>query len=276
MVNKINTRYSRTVKSQYATAFTLIELLIVMAIISLLAGILIPVLNITRSRGRQMLCESNIRQLLIANTSYAGDNEGGYVPAASDIFTTNRQRWYGLRDNINSPFDTTRGPLASHCGGGKLKCSAKVNFVKMEPAEPQYDQGSSGYGYNMIYIGSRIWINGYEDSSCKITAKASQVTHPARTLMFADVAMHKQGNYIEYSFAEPRYFVINGNPDPAWDPSPSIHFRHRGRANIGWADGHVGSEKMAPYNGLYPNGFKAANMDLGWFKPMDNSLFDLK
>ena len=96
--------------------------------------------------------------------------------------------------------------------------------------------------------------------------------------MFADTAMAKPNYHMEYSFAEPRYFVLNGIPvtTSGWNPSPSIHFRHRGLANIGWADGHVTSEKMARYDGTNFDGLKPANMDLGWFEPLDNSLFDLK
>ena len=110
-------------------------------------------------------------------------------------------------------------------------------------------QVSGRYGYNMIYIGSRIWIDGYEDQNCKVTTKDADIRRLAQTLMFADTAMAKPGFYIEYSFAEPRYFVINGVPvtDSRWNPSPSIHFWHRGRANISWIDSHVSSEKIGKY-----------------------------
>ena len=86
------------------------------------------------------------------------------------------------------------------------------------------------------------------------------------------------GFYIEYSFAEPRYFVVSGEPviSSGWQPRPSIHFRHLGRANIGWVDGHIGSEKMTEYNGLNEDGLRPIDMDLGWFEPIDNSSFDLK
>ena len=64
--------------------------------------------------------------------------------------------------------------------------------------------------------------------------------------------------------------------DYGWDPSPSIHFRHRGQANVGWADGHVSSEKMGKYDGINDDGVRPTDMDLGWFEPMDNTSFDLK
>ena len=56
--------------------FTLIELLTVIAIIGILAGILIPSLGSVRERARETSKLSNYRQLHIANTMYASDNDG--------------------------------------------------------------------------------------------------------------------------------------------------------------------------------------------------------
>ncbi len=52
-------------------AFTLIELLLVVAIIALLVGILLPALANARKTARVSICQSNMRQLAIAQTNYA-------------------------------------------------------------------------------------------------------------------------------------------------------------------------------------------------------------
>jgi prepilin-type processing-associated H-X9-DG protein len=102
--------------------------------------------------------------------------------------------------------------------------------------------------------------------------------------MFADTAMANdrsspaggQGTLIEYSFAEPPFTVHNGRPVTEFYMSPSVHFRHRNRANVGWADGHIEPRPIAEFDSANAYGVDSDGMQLGWFEPVDNSPYDLK
>jgi prepilin-type N-terminal cleavage/methylation domain-containing protein/prepilin-type processing-associated H-X9-DG protein len=265
-------------------AFTLIELLVVISIIALLMGILMPALAAARSSSRALVCKSNLRQLLLANIGYATENDGFYVSAASDMWDNGGlHRWHGTRDSLDEPFDPLRGPLAGYLADGRVKeCPEKVDFVKGRDWNANFEQGCGGYGYNMTYIGSRLWQNGVESTQSwkdayARTTRMTDVGSPSSTLMFADTAMANGGqSLIEYSFAEPPFTVHNGRPVTTFYMSPSIHFRHGNRANVGWADGHVGQRRMGKSDRTNAYGVRSADMKLGWFNPVNNTLFDLE
>jgi type II secretory pathway pseudopilin PulG len=63
------------------TAFTIIELLVVMGVIALLAVMLVPVLASTAQGTLRTQCLNNLRQLGIGSTLYANDNNGIFVSA---------------------------------------------------------------------------------------------------------------------------------------------------------------------------------------------------
>ena len=67
-------------KSRRIAAFTLIELLTVIAIIAILAAILFPVAGAAREQARQGSCMSNLHQIYVAASVYRQD-EGAYPPA---------------------------------------------------------------------------------------------------------------------------------------------------------------------------------------------------
>src|SRR5256885_5852411 len=70
--------------SDFARAFTLVELLVVIAIIAILVALLLPALASAREAGRKASCLSNLRQIGIAMHGYAADYDGkiAYGPKA--------------------------------------------------------------------------------------------------------------------------------------------------------------------------------------------------
>jgi prepilin-type processing-associated H-X9-DG protein len=262
------------------SAFTLTEVLVAIFTLALLAALLMPALAKARSQAQGLVCRARLRQLVLANIGYATENDGFYVPAASDMWNdSGLHRWHGLRTCRNEPFDPTRGPLAAYIAeGGVKECPTRVPFSQSKDWNSSFERGCGGYGYNMAYLGSRLWDANVEFKQAYArTTSAHEVANPGQTVMFADTAMANGGDsLIEYSFAEPPFTVYAGQVMTDFYMSPSLHFRHQDRTNVGWTDGHVGSETMAQFDGTNTYGAHSSAFELGWFEPADNTPFDLR
>jgi len=66
------------------SAFTLVELLVVIGIIALLISILLPALNRARESAKAVQCASNARQLVMATNIFANEHKG-FMQTCSDI-----------------------------------------------------------------------------------------------------------------------------------------------------------------------------------------------
>src|SRR5262245_54484550 len=80
-------------------AFTLIELLMVIAIIAILAGLLLPALTSAKVKGQSAMCLSNVKQLQLSWNMYPDDNNGVLV-----------QNYYG---NATAPERWVRGDMSN-------------------------------------------------------------------------------------------------------------------------------------------------------------------
>ena len=256
-----------------ANGFTLIELLIVIAILSVLMSVLLPSLGAARAQARAVACGSNIRQLALANSGYAFEHRGRYCPGAARMKTENLHRWHGTRAGEDEPFDPRHGPLEPYLGTDQAirACPSFDDFVRSGPAA--FELGNGGYGYNQAYVG-RV-LRKREQGSWEVITDhygilSERVRRPSATLMFADTALAAPAEgVVEYSFAEPRfhpeYLVFAARADP------SIHFRHRGRANVAWCDGHVDPRELTFTwrSGVYLG--DPGRHDIGWFGLDDNN-----
>lgn len=242
--------------------FTLIEVLIAIAIIITLATISVKSFRTIRSRANQAASATNLRQLAVANLLYTNDH-GTYCPAMSP---GNRTRWHGGKKGGSSKFDPQEGFLADYFGNSR-QVSVCPEFTRLITDEDSWEEGSGGYGYNAAYIGGM-------PGRTYTPNRPSNLKRPERTLMFATTAFSKSGGIQEYPFADP---PMAQNRRGAFTTSlqPSVHFRFNGRALIAWCDGHITAERPSEDSETNYYGGDNKEANIGFFGPeQDNGYWN--
>jgi prepilin-type N-terminal cleavage/methylation domain-containing protein/prepilin-type processing-associated H-X9-DG protein len=112
-------------RSSRHLGFTLVELLVVISVIVILMGMVLPVLQSSAARARELKCLSNLSQIAKAIITYSG-NFDGFIPAPahSDTFPADDESVVNLNggDNPDPLFDGHKeaGEYVSYTWKGKL------------------------------------------------------------------------------------------------------------------------------------------------------------
>jgi prepilin-type N-terminal cleavage/methylation domain-containing protein len=160
--------------------FTLIELLVVIAIIAILAAMLLPVLASAKERGRRAKCLSNLRQIHIASTVYAMDNQ-------DTVIAVNGSAQIALTALESSQWATVGLVVGSN--------TASIWTCPNRPPglptyEPQYSQWTIGYQY---FGGITNWLNPQGQFAGRSPIKTT-LSKPTWTLA-ADTTMKIDGSW---------------------------------------------------------------------------------
>ncbi|MBH06375.1 MAG: hypothetical protein CMJ20_08650 [Phycisphaeraceae bacterium] len=214
-----------------AKAFTLIELMVSVTIVTLLIGLLLSAVGAAQRNGQRATCLSNLHQAGLATSMYLAEYKGQFWRYFSTI-PDGRLWWFGYEPNgpghgTGRSLDTNRGVLSAYlqAAGGELQCPT---FPYDDPQfYAKFDRRAASYGYN-LKLGS-----------------ASQSRDPRhldhfmgrahRVVVFAD-AIHFDHNP---GFNEGHYITINPNVRVR---SGYAHFRHDLMAHVLMVDGHVESQ----------------------------------
>jgi type II secretory pathway pseudopilin PulG len=127
-------------------AFTITELLVVIAVISTLTAMLMPVLSQARKKGHQTVCVSNMRQISLASAAYTQDYDECLVPAGSR-YAHQPMLCYECGNNpacMTSPYWSS--PYAWVDWGPALLPYIKNEQIFKDPDRP--DWGCWGYAMN--------------------------------------------------------------------------------------------------------------------------------
>lgn len=164
-------------------AFTLVELLVVVAIVGLLVAILLPSLRGARNAARCALCATQLRNLAFALDYYAQDQHD-WFPAAEpqDRQPASKLHWF-MNPELMRHVDV---PLCCQADGTLLGPPAEPSPLTCPlDDEPRLSRDNLEQGYALSYamnvtfgIGGRPNNNDYR--------RRAAFEHPALTLAFAD------------------------------------------------------------------------------------------
>ena len=209
--------------------FTLIELLIVVAIIAILAAMLLPALNKAKMAASKAHCINNLKQLGAVMESYAGDNQDWYPTYYT---ATGGGEWYKvLCDNkyTSCTYLQARGNVVvGGLGGGAREGRKHIFWCPDDKQDPQVGfvtpQGIS-YGINSI-----------------ITNPAYRYLRRTQIALKAGWSM-SQNSLLMDSWDNANY---SGNSYSVYSYSPQyLDFRHNTTINVLYCDGHVEDGKRS-------------------------------
>lgn len=230
-------------------AFTLIEMLVVIAIVAVLAAIALPAISSMRESGNNGKCVANLKALHAIATTYASDY-GFYPP----VYDTVKPLTYPASNQDAPGFPTF--PYIAYSNPCSVCPSAEHNG-KNDRLAPQLAY-QSGYAANPKVMPFNN--SGY------VRVRPHMIQRPSQVILLGDTSQYERlsGVWIAYG-ALINPFPINSQigsdtasetaiqtgpygRDVVFEPipesngdGPSIRLRHNGRANLIFVDGHVES-----------------------------------
>jgi len=235
-------------RSNSRQGFSLIELLVVMAVIAILAGLLLPALSQARHHARSSQCTNNQRQLLLTWHLYNGDNReyavaNGHGPVGPSIAlsstmneSTTTKFWVPGDDHFYYPAITNSQWLTDprHAmfapylrSAATYKCPEDQSFLRV-PGVGKFPHVRS-YSMN-AYVG---WAGNPDELNANYRVFATTAdmvgTSPANIFVFQDV--HPD------NICFPAFVVrMPGEPEQFFHYPSSLH---NGRGVVAFADGHA-------------------------------------
>ena len=257
--------------SRPRAAFTLIELLTVVAIIGILAAILFPLVGSARRAASNAVCKSNLRQWGVALLLYSNDNKQRNIPyEGSDDYLAfggggvgspaNATAWF----NVLPPYVGQRSLKDMSTGFGGLSVTQRKTYFRdnkliyacAADERPALDVTT--------YINPSYMMNSqlYNDAGPGGTKDGPNTTPSGRLLSFNDL------NNCNYSTSRIAFMTDAGTTNPVGDKPrirghgdrptgvgndvySGVDARHGSSANIVFMDGSVRSYSQEELNAPY-------------------------
>jgi len=249
-------------------AFTLVELLVVIVIISVLTAIMLPSMSAARQQGKQTYCLNNLRQMFMAVQAYTQMYDD-YYPTAHYRRKIGAKKFEYCWD-----FTVITNQGKTEVVPGLLWQGQTIEKVQQCPSF----KGSSntkhdpytGYNYNTSYIGHG------EGETIETPVRLNQVGKPSQCALFGDGQWSGGANKF---MRAPQ--IWDGDTNSSLKIAGTQGYRHRGKTNVAWCDGSSssqeecftdtvssGKDELELYN-------KTATEKIG-FLSKDNDAYDLE
>ena len=251
-------------------AFTLIELVVVIAVISILAALLLPALNRAKAAADSAGCKSNLRQIMLGMSMYVQDYKAypetvlGAVPSANSAlepFTAPAPE-----ENYGGPNGTTylgtRSCVWACPGYNRIHGELGPRTYGWCPASYAYNDNGSipnvDYGRGLGGKDFQPGPTGTGLVQSPTPTREAQVVCPSDMIAMGDAPLdpdslgfgHVRGNLwlrmpIDVSWSGYGFWNTSVRGLPANDSSVgATRRRHNGRWNVGFCDGHI--ENLRP------------------------------
>ena len=193
--------------SSVRSGFTLVELLVVLAVIALLAALLLPTLSKAKESARTTQCLNQMRQLGLAVRLYVDENGDAFPRSEHSAFA-----------NGQLPWERSLAPLL---GSSTTAWTNLLTGLYHCPSEKRTTPWS--YGLNVYYeLGPDDDYTGKPRTWRRLT----QVPRPSAAILFAE-------NNSSADHLMPEFWYSQA------DAVDLASTRHKGRANYTFADGHA-------------------------------------
>jgi len=248
-IKKIVTNKEVGQKQGKDAAFTLVELLVVMAIIAILAAIALPVLARAQDSAKRGACVSNTRQLGVAFKLWLGDNNDRFPIAVTERESTDTTRFgtipqtpagvapFSIRGQLKPYIASTNlinTSANSDPGANTFRCRSSLPW----PAPGPGQWFTTDYGFNLSEanytpgFGESDWYQANPSYGFNESYTDNSIRNPANFIILADAG--RGDNTPSRGGLYPMQIIAPGSTTQA-----QMLERHSNRANVGYADGHT-------------------------------------